>query len=47
MAATAIAISAGGALSSLQTTVLLTVEETVAALQKASSIKYRPPGEKA
>ena len=36
MAATAIAISAGGALSSLQTTVLLTVEETVAALQKAS-----------
>jgi hypothetical protein len=46
MAATAMAISAGGALSSLQTTVLLTVEETVAAMQKASSIKYRPPGEK-
>jgi len=46
MAATAIAISAGGALSSLQTTVLLTVEETLAAMQKASSIKYRPPGEK-
>src|ERR671913_2208867 len=36
MAATAIAISAGGALSSLHTTVLLTVEETVSALQKAS-----------
>jgi uncharacterized protein with GYD domain len=46
MAATAIAISAGGALSSLQTTVLLTVEETLAAMQKASSIMYRPPGEK-
>src|ERR687896_2305205 len=46
MAATAIAISAGGALSSLQTTVLLSVEETLEALQKASSITYRPPGEK-
>lgn len=46
-AATAIAISAGGALSSLQTTALLSVEETLAALQKASSIDYRPPGEKA
>ena len=44
MAATAIAISAGGALSSLHTTVLLTVEETVAALQKAASIRYRAPG---
>jgi uncharacterized protein with GYD domain len=46
MAATAIAISGGGALSSLQTTVLLTVEETLAALQKASSIRYRSPGDK-
>jgi len=45
MAATAIAIGAGGALKSLQTTVLLTVEETIAALQKAASIKYRRPGE--
>jgi uncharacterized protein with GYD domain len=45
MAATALAIGAGGALSSIQTTVLLTVEETLAALRKASSIKYRPPGE--
>ena len=44
MAATAIAITGGGALSSLQTTVLLTVEETLAALEKASSISYRPPG---
>src|SRR5881296_4683004 len=46
MAATALAIGAGGALSSIQTTVLLTVEDTLAALQKASSIKYRPPGAK-
>ena len=46
MAATALAIGAGGALSSIQTTVLLTVEETLAAMKKASSIKYRPPGDK-
>jgi uncharacterized protein with GYD domain len=45
MAATAIAIGAGGALSSFQTTVLLTVDETLKALQKASSIAYRPPGD--
>jgi uncharacterized protein with GYD domain len=45
MAATAIAISAGGALRSLHTTPLLTVEETLAALRKASPIKYRPPGD--
>jgi uncharacterized protein with GYD domain len=44
MAATALAIGAGGALSSIQTTVLLTVEETIAALGKASSIAYRQPG---
>ena len=43
--ATAIAIIAGGALSSFQTTALLTVEETLAALARASSIAYRPPGE--
>jgi uncharacterized protein with GYD domain len=45
MAATAIAIGSGGAISSLQTTALLTVEETIAALEKAASISYRPPGE--
>jgi len=44
MAATAIAISGGGALSSVQTTVLMTVEETLEALRKASTISYRPPG---
>jgi uncharacterized protein with GYD domain len=47
MAATALAISAGGALSSFETTPLLTVEETLAALKKAAAISYRPPGEKA
>jgi uncharacterized protein with GYD domain len=43
MAAVAVAISAGGALSSFQTTALLTVEETLAALEKAKSVKYKPP----
>jgi uncharacterized protein with GYD domain len=47
MAATAIAISAGGALSSLHTTVLMSVDDTLEALKKASTIAYRPPGEKA
>ena len=46
MAAAMLAISAGGALSSAQTTVLLSVEDTMAAMQKASTIKYRAPGEK-
>src|SRR5688572_22390038 len=44
MAAVAVAIGAGGALSSIETTVLLTVEETLAALEKAEGIKYKPPG---
>ncbi len=44
MAATALAITAGGALSSLKTTVLMSVEETLQALQMASTIKYRAPG---
>jgi uncharacterized protein with GYD domain len=47
MAATALAIGSGGALSSMQTTVLLTIEEAMQAMKKASSIRYRPPGEKA
>ena len=46
MAATALAIGAGGALASVETTVLLSVEDTLAALAKASAIRYRPPGEK-
>jgi len=45
MAATAIALSGGGALRSVETTVLLTVEETLEAMRQAASISYRPPGE--
>src|SRR5437764_9777212 len=44
MAAVALAISSGGALSSFETTVLLTVEETIDALRTAGQIQYRPPG---
>ena len=44
MAAVALAITGGGALSSLETTVLLTVDETLDALRKAKEIQYRPPG---
>ena len=44
MAAVALAISGGGALSSLETTVLLTVEETMDALRRAEQVQYRPPG---
>jgi uncharacterized protein with GYD domain len=44
MAAVAIAIGGGGALSSIDTTVLLTVDETIEALQKAQQLKYRAPG---
>ncbi|MEO8653835.1 MAG: GYD domain-containing protein, partial [Ramlibacter sp.] len=44
MAAVSLAIGAGGALSSLETTVLLSVDETLDALRKAGQIKYRPPG---
>ena len=44
MAAVALAISAGGALSSLETTVLLTVEETMEALGKVERVRYRKPG---
>lgn len=44
MAAVAMAISGGGALSSLETTVLLTVDETIDALRKAKQVRYRAPG---
>lgn len=44
MAAVALAIGGGGALSSLETTVLLTIEETMEALGKAKEIRYRAPG---
>jgi len=44
MAAVALAIGGGGALSSFETTVLLTVDETINALRKAKEVRYRPPG---
>lgn len=44
MAAVAIAISGGGALSKFETTELLTVEETLTALGRVETIRYRPPG---
>jgi len=44
MAAVAMAISGGGALSSLETTVLLTVDEAIAAMRKAEQVRYRAPG---
>jgi hypothetical protein len=43
-AAVALAISGGGALSSLETTVLLTVDETLDALRNAQQLQYKPPG---
>ena len=43
MAAVALAITGGGALSSLETTVLLTVDETLEALRKAGQVSYRAP----
>ena len=44
MAAVALAISGGGALSSLETTVLMTVDETMDALRRAEQVGYRAPG---
>ncbi len=44
MAAVALALSAGGALSPLETTVLMTVDETLEALGRAQQVRYRPPG---
>ena len=44
LAAVALAISAGGAVSSFETTVLMSVEETLDALKKAGEIKYKTPG---
>ena len=44
MAAVVLAISGGGALSSLETTVLLSVDDTMDAMRKAAQIQYRAPG---
>jgi uncharacterized protein with GYD domain len=44
MATVVLAIGAGGALSSVETTVMLSVEETMDALRGAQSVGYRMPG---
>ena len=44
MAAVALAIGSGGALASFETTVFMSVDETLAALKKASQVGYRAPG---
>jgi len=44
-AAFSVGISAGGSLRSAETTVLLTVEETIDMLRRAQEVTYRPPGE--
>lgn len=38
------AISGGGALSSFDTTVLMTVDDAMLALRKAEQVRYRAPG---
>lgn len=43
-AALALATTAGGALKAIKTTPLMSVEEGMAAMQKASGTGYRPPG---
>jgi len=44
MAGVALALAGGGALRSLETTVLLSVEETLEALRTAERVRYRAPG---
>ena len=44
MAAVALALGAGGALSPVETIVLMTVDETLDALRMAGQVGYRPPG---
>jgi uncharacterized protein with GYD domain len=44
MAAVALALAGGGAISSLETTVLLTVDATMDALRQAEQVQYRAPG---
>ena len=41
MAAVALALAAGGALRPMETSVLMTIEETIEALRKADQIRYR------
>jgi uncharacterized protein with GYD domain len=43
-AALVLAAAGGGALKALKTTVLMSVEDGIAAMRKASGTGYRPPG---
>jgi len=45
LASVVLAITAGGALAAVETTVLMTVEETLAALATGKGITYQRPGE--
>ena len=45
VAGVVLAITSGGALSSVQTTVLMSVDEKLEALAKGKDIGYRRPGE--
>lgn len=44
-AALSMAVSAGGGVSNLQTTPLISVDDAVAAMKKAAEITYAPPGD--
>jgi uncharacterized protein with GYD domain len=44
MASVALALAAGGALSPVETTVLMSVDEAMDAMRRAQQIRYRPPG---
>jgi uncharacterized protein with GYD domain len=44
MAAMALAVAAGGAGKAIKTTPLMTIEEGIEAMRKASGTGYRPPG---
>jgi hypothetical protein len=44
VAGVALAIGAGGAVHSFETTVLLTVDEAPEALRKAAGVRYKSPG---
>ena len=45
MSSVVLAITSGGAIASVETTVLMTVEETIEALTMGKGISYRRPGE--
>ena len=42
-AAASLAATAGGAVKSLKTTALMSIDESMQAMKKASSVAYRPP----